>query len=131
MSYGIVFHSLAALAYAALGFGLWRSMSSEPPTIQAGRFARLGLLLAIILHGVALQETMLHDGHLRVSWSLALSAAIWIGMVVFWLESLIVRIDGLQLLLLPVGALFACSQPCFRSHKCSPMPVMRDSGFIC
>ena len=107
MSYGIVFHSLAALAYAALGFGLWRSMSSEPPTIQAGRFARLGLLLAIILHGVALQETMLHDGHLRVSWSLALSAAIWIGMVVFWLESLIVRIDGLQLLLLPVGA-FVC-----------------------
>ncbi|MDO9024186.1 cytochrome c biogenesis protein CcsA [Zwartia sp.] len=105
MSYGIVFHSLAALAYAALGFGLWRSMSSESPTIQAGRFARLGLLLAIILHGIALRETMLHDGHLRVSWSLALSAAIWIGMVVFWLESLIIRIDGLQLLLLPVGAI--------------------------
>jgi ABC-type uncharacterized transport system permease subunit len=34
-----------------------------------------------------------------------LSAAVWIGMIVFWLESLVIRIDGLQLLLLPVGAL--------------------------
>jgi len=103
MSYGIVFHSLAALAYAVLGLGLWRSLSSESPTIQAGRFARLGLFVAIILHGIALQNALLQDGHLRVSWSLALSAAIWIGMVVFWLESLIIRIDGLQLLLLPIG----------------------------
>ena len=107
MSYGIVFHSLAALAYAALGLGLWRSLSSESPTVQAGRFLRLGLLLAIILHGIALRDSMLLDGHLQVSWSLALSAAIWIGMIVFWLESLIIRIDGLQLLLLPVGAI-AC-----------------------
>lgn len=104
MSYGIVFHSLAALAYAVLGLGLWRSLSSESPTIQAGRFARLGLFLAIILHGFALRETVLQGGYLRIGWSLALSAAIWIGMIVFWLESLIIRIDGLQLLLLPVGA---------------------------
>jgi len=105
MSSGIVFHSLAALAYAILGLGLWRSMSADPPTIQAGRLARFGLLIAIILHGIALRDTLLQDGHLRVSWSLALSAAVWIGMIIFWLESLVIRIDGLQLLLLPVGAL--------------------------
>lgn len=105
MSNGIVFHSLAALAYAALGLGLCRSLSSTPPVVQAGIFARLGLLFAIILHGFALQDTILQEGNLRVSWSLALSAAVWIGMVVFWLESLFIRIDGLQLLLLPIGAI--------------------------
>ncbi len=105
MSVGIVFHSLAALAYAVLGIGLYRSLSSDPPIIQAGRLARTGLLVAIILHGIALQNTVLQEGNLRLGWSLALSAAVWIGMVVFWLESLIIRIDGLQLLLLPTGAI--------------------------
>ena len=39
---------------------------------------------------------MLGAQHLFIGWALALSAAIWLGMVVFWLESLLVRIDGLQ-----------------------------------
>jgi len=47
---------------------------------------------------------MLGAHHLFIGWALALSAAIWLGMVVFWLESLLVRIDGLQLLLLPAAA---------------------------
>jgi len=105
MSAGIVFHSLAALAYAALGLGLCRSLSSDPPIVKAGSFARIGLLLAIVLHGIALRDTVLQGGDLRISWSLALSAAVWIGMLVFWLESLFIRIDGLQLLLLPVGTI--------------------------
>jgi ABC-type uncharacterized transport system permease subunit len=103
MSVGIVFHSLAALAYACLGLGLYRSLSSDPPIVKAGHLARIGLLLAIVLHGIALRDMVLQDGNLRVGWSLALSAAVWIGMIVFWLESLIIRIDGLQLLLLPTG----------------------------
>ncbi len=105
MSVSIVFHSLAALAYAVLGFGLYRSLSSEPVIVKAGHLARTGLLVAIILHGIALQNTVLHEGNLRLGWSLALSAAVWIGMIVFWLESLVIRIDGLQLLLLPTGAI--------------------------
>jgi ABC-type uncharacterized transport system permease subunit len=103
MSYGIVFHSFAAVAYAALALGLFRSLSSDPPIVKAGNLARIGLLFAIILHGVALRDTVLFEGNLRVGWALALSAAVWIGMLVFWLESLVIRIDGLQLLLLPVG----------------------------
>jgi ABC-type uncharacterized transport system permease subunit len=105
MSVGIVFHSLAALAYAVLGLGLYRSLSSDPPIVKAGHFAGIGLLLAIFLHGIALRDMVLQEGNLRVGWSLALSAAVWIGMIVFWLESLIIRIDGLQLLLLPTGAM--------------------------
>ena len=104
MSFAIVFHSLAAFAYAILAFVLWRSLASGRPVVQVGRSARLGLLSAIVLHGVALYFAVLEDNHLKLSWSLALSASVWIGMIIFWLESLIIRIDGLQLLLLPAGA---------------------------
>jgi len=108
MSTAIVFHSLAALAYSGLALILWRALSSGQPVIQAGRLVRLGVLIALVFHGIALKESILREQHLHLSWSLALSAAVWLGMIVFWLESLIIRIDGLQLLLLPAGAI-ACA----------------------
>ena len=72
---------------------------------QTGKIARACLLGALVLQGIGLQQAMLGAQHLFIGWALALSAAIWLGMVVFWLESLLVRIDGLQLLLLPAATI--------------------------
>ncbi len=105
MSLGIVFHTAAALAYAVLGGSLWIRLAGAGEVEQTGKIARLCLLGALVLHGIGLQQSMLSAQHLFSGWALALSAAIWLGMVVFWLESLLVRIDGLQLLLLPAAAL--------------------------
>ncbi|MBV7499553.1 inner membrane protein YpjD [Achromobacter sp. ACM05] len=105
MSLGIVFHTAAALAYAVLGGSLWIRLAGAGEVEQTGRIARLCLLGALVLHGIGLQQSMLGSQHLFIGWALALSAAIWLGMVVFWLESLLVRIDGLQLLLLPSAAI--------------------------
>jgi len=105
MSLGIVFHTAAALAYAVLGGSLWIRLAGAGEVEQTGRIARLCLLGALVLHGIGLQQSMLGSQHLFIGWALALSAAIWLGMVVFWLESLLVRIDGLQLLLLPAAAI--------------------------
>ncbi|MGY6270726.1 cytochrome C assembly family protein [Achromobacter denitrificans] len=105
MSLGIVFHTAAALAYAVLGGSLWIRLAGAGGVEQTGKIARLCLLGALVLHGIGLQQSMLGSQHLFIGWALALSAAIWLGMVVFWLESLLVRIDGLQLLLLPAATL--------------------------
>ena len=107
MSLGIVFHTPAALAYAVLGGSLWIRLAGAGGVEQTGKIARLCLLGALVLHGIGLQQSMLGAQHLFIGWALALSAAIWLGMVVFWLESLLVRIDGLQLLLLPAATLAA------------------------
>jgi ABC-type uncharacterized transport system permease subunit len=93
------------LAYAVLGGSLWIRLAGAGEVEQTGRTARLCLLGALVLHGIGLQQSMLGSQHLFIGWALALSAAIWLGMVVFWLESLLVRIDGLQLLLLPAAAI--------------------------
>ncbi|MGS1009028.1 cytochrome C assembly family protein [Achromobacter xylosoxidans] len=105
MSLGIVFHTAAALAYAVLGGSLWIRLARGGGVEQTGKIARLCLLGALVLHGIGLQQSMLGAQHLFIGWALALSAAIWLGMVVFWLESLLVRIDGLQLLLLPAATI--------------------------
>lgn len=105
MSLGIVFHTAAALAYAVLGGSLWARLAGAGEVERTGKIGRLCLLGALVLHGIGLQQSMLGAQHLFIGWALALSAAIWLGMVVFWLESLLVRIDGLQLLLLPAAAI--------------------------
>jgi ABC-type uncharacterized transport system permease subunit len=106
MSSGIVFHAAAALAYAILGYGQTRRLLCADGNIeQIGRTARLCLLGALVLHAAGLYAAMLGDGRLFVGWALALSAGVWLGLVVFWLESLLIRIDGLQLLLVPAGLL--------------------------
>lgn len=105
MSLGIVFHAAAALAYAVLGAVLWWRLRGAGRVEKTGKVARLGLLGALLLHGLALYQSMLGGSHLTIGWALALSATVWLGMVVFWLESLVVQIDGLQLLLLPAATI--------------------------
>jgi ABC-type uncharacterized transport system permease subunit len=130
MSTDIVFHTLAALVYIALATYLWQPLQAGQVLAHRGRTARIALLMGIVLQGAALYASVLPNQQLHLSWVLALSVAIWLGLIVFWLESIIVAIDGLQLLLLPFAA-FICilaalfpasyliahnSQPALRSH---------------
>jgi len=103
MSAGIVFHSGAAIAYAILAIALWRPVLAEGGEVSTGPKGRLLLLVAIVLHGLALREAILGGGDsLHLGLMTAISAALWLGLIVFWLESLFIRIDGLLLILLPV-----------------------------
>ena len=118
------------LAYALLGglCGSGGAGAGASGIEQTGKIARACLLGALVLQGIGLQQAMLGAQHLFIGWALALSAAIWLGMVVFWLESLLVRIDGLQLLLLPatiasaLAALFPQGSSCLTptTPGCAP-----------
>lgn len=104
MSAGIVFHLLAALAYAALATWLWRPLFKGKANVGAGKVRSVCLAGAIVLHGIGLAQAILwHQHSLHLGWALALSAAIWLGMVVFWLENVVMRLDGLLLILLPAA----------------------------
>ncbi|HYG41735.1 MAG TPA: cytochrome c biogenesis protein CcsA [Bordetella sp.] len=120
MSLGIVFHAVAALAYAVLAAALWRRLQGAGSVEKTGRFARVCLLGALVLHGIGLQQSMLGGPHLFIGWALALSAAVWLGLVVFWLESLLVRIDGLQLLLVPAATLVCIMAALFPQGQLVP-----------
>lgn len=112
---GIVFHLFAALAYAVLAIWLWLPLFKGEATVCTGRVRHVCLAGAIVLQGIGLVLTMnLHQHGLLLSWALALSVAIWLGMVVFWLENIVMRIDGLLLILLPtamVASLLAAAFP--------------------
>ncbi|MFV0284227.1 MAG: inner membrane protein YpjD [Castellaniella sp.] len=105
MSVSIVFHLLAALAYAVLGIALWRPIAQASDVHPAGTIGRSCLLGAIALHGIGLVAAVIVPTGLHLSWALALSTALWLGMIVFWIENFLLRLDSLLLLLLPMAAL--------------------------
>lgn len=108
MSTGIVFHSLAAFVYLTLSVVLWGLLQAGKSMEQPERIARWLLVVPLAFQAVALNAQVLANHQLHLSWLLALSVAIWLGLIIFWIESLVVKIDGLQLLLLPVaGAICA------------------------
>lgn len=124
MSTGIVFHLLAALGYGVLALFLWRPLARGGDKVAAGKIRHVCLAGAIVLHGIALYHSILPANSLHLGWASALSAAIWLGMVVFWLESLVMRLEGLLLLLLPASALAAVLAASFpQSH------VVAHAGF--
>ena len=105
MSTGIVFHAIAAIIYLGLTTVLWGMLQAGKPMETPERVARWVLLLALVAQAVGLDALVLAGGNLHLSWLLALSVAVWLGLVVFWLESLIVKIDGLLLILLPIAGM--------------------------
>lgn len=128
MSSGIVFHSLAALVFLGLAAVLWGALQTGRPIETLGRYTRMGLLAALALQGAGLASQVLANGHLQINWALALSAALWLGLVVFWIESLVVRIDGLQLILLPLaglGCIFAAASPHTYQIASAAEPALR------
>ena len=108
MSAGIVFQLLAALAYALIGAGWWRQLAHGQQEVRIGPTTHGLLFAALVLQAIGLQSAMLGqtDG-LHVGWALALSAAIWLGMLIFWLENFFMKLDGLLLMLLPAAAVAA------------------------
>lgn len=105
MSASIVFHLLAALAYSVLAIARWRPLARaqvHPPSQIIGRVCVLG---AILLHGIGLALAIIVPQGLHLGWALALSTAVWLGMIVFWFENFLLRIDSVLLLLLPAAAL--------------------------
>lgn len=105
MSEGIVFHTLATFAYAALAALMWHPLRHGRIPTRTSTTVRSCLLLTLLLHGMALYQSVLPPSGLYLGWALAFSAAIWLGMLIFWLESLVLNINGLLLILLPASAL--------------------------
>jgi len=137
MPAAIVLHALAALTYvllltvmlavllrplAAADASSSTSSSSNPsspttPTAHLGWPGRSALLLGLLLHALGLVQAIIHGSQLYLGWSLALSVAVCLGMMVFWLESLVMRIDGLLVLLLPVAALITAQTALFPGNR--------------
>lgn len=59
------------------------------------------LLLALLCHGMVLHNTIFRQDSLIFGFAYALSAMLWLGVGMYWLESFFLPLSGLGLFLLP------------------------------
>lgn len=103
---GILLHGLAAALYAALAAHFWRTRWRATPTARTGiaGWERAAILLPLALHSWLLYQDLFVTAEPRFGFGQALSVTLWLAVVIYWVESLFVNLEGMQALVLPIAA---------------------------
>lgn len=104
-------HILAALIYGALGLHFWNTRWREGEhqcvACPMQPWERAAIAAALLLHAWGLYDGLFADIGMRFSFSFALSLMMWLAVLIYWLESFMARMEGLQPMVLPLAA--ACT----------------------
>lgn len=102
-------HLLAALLYVGLAFHFWRTRWRgavlDQPVKGLALWERTWLFIALVAHGATLGlEVHPGDESTRFGFAVALSLMMWLAVAFYWVESFYARMEGLQMLGLPLAA---------------------------
>ncbi|WP_428825681.1 inner membrane protein YpjD [Azonexus sp. IMCC34842] len=104
-------HILAALIYGVLGFHFWntrwREHENQCVACPMQAWERIAIAVALVVHASGLYDALFADSGMRFSFSFALSLMMWLAVLIYWLESFMSRMEGLQPMVLPLAALCA------------------------
>ena len=102
-------HILAALIYGALGFHFWntrwREGENQCVACPMQTWERLVIAAALVIHAAGLYDALFADIGMRFSFSFALSLMMWLAVLIYWLESFMARMEGMQPMVLPLAAI--------------------------
>jgi ABC-type uncharacterized transport system permease subunit len=100
----IVIHGIASALYAGLAWHFWdtRWRRASPRRLQG--WERAAILAPLALHGWLLYEGIF-SRELRFGFAQALSVMMFLGVGLYWIESLFYDLQGMQPLVLPLAAL--------------------------
>ncbi|MDD2885044.1 MAG: cytochrome c biogenesis protein CcsA [Dechloromonas sp.] len=99
---------LAAALYAALGFHFWntrwRETEHQCVACPMRPWERAAIAAALLAHASALQSALFAPAGMRFSFALALSLMMALAVLIYWLESFMARMEGMQPMVLPLAA---------------------------
>lgn len=113
----IVLYALTALLYGALAWHAWSTRNPQgrvlaPAGLATGEIAtgvpravlwRSMVLLVLVSHGLLLHETIFPPNGMVFGFAYALSAMLWLGIGIYWIESFFFSLAGLGLIVTPVA----------------------------
>src|SRR5450759_2048920 len=108
----ILLYGIVALAYAVLALHFWRTRWNAASAQEAALWERIAILAPLLVHSGLLYQNLFAAAEFRVGFGYALSCMLWLGVLIYWLESLFVKLEGLQPLVLGLAAL------------CAPLPAL-------
>lgn len=112
-------HILAAVIYGTLGFHFWhtrwREHEGQCITAPMHAWERALIGLSLVLHALGLYGSLIDTAGMRFSFSLALSLMMWLAVLIYWMESFLARMEGMQPMVLPLAAACALLPAIFRA----------------
>lgn len=116
---------LNALLYGALAFYSWRrrwrpAEKDAPAEVTFSVFEHYAMLVPLALHTLLLGRAVFASDGMHLGVGNAVSAILWLTMLIYWLANFYYRLDGLQSLVLPATAVAALLPAVFPSLK--PLP---------
>jgi ABC-type uncharacterized transport system permease subunit len=107
----ILLYGAAFLLYAALAFHFWRTRWRGDSAPTFARWERGAILVPLALHTWLVYD-MLWAPDLRFGFGQALSMMLWLAVIIYWVESRFLALEGLQAPVLALAAL------------CLPLPAL-------
>ena len=108
----ILLYGIVAIAYAALALHFWRTRWIAAPPRGTAPWERIAILAPLLVHSWLLFQGLFAAAEFRFGFGYALSCMLWLGVLIYWLESAFVRLEGLQPLVLGLASL------------CAPLPAI-------
>ncbi|HKY02719.1 MAG TPA: cytochrome c biogenesis protein CcsA [Burkholderiales bacterium] len=103
----ILLHALTAILYLLLGVYFWRTRWRGSEAVGVAIWERFAVLLPFGLHSWLLYLDLFASPELRFGFGHALSVTLWLCVLVYWIESLFVNLQGMNAIVLPVAAVCA------------------------
>ncbi|MDO8962552.1 MAG: cytochrome c biogenesis protein CcsA [Methylophilus sp.] len=100
---------VVAFIYAAVAVDFWRSAKLELSSSEANSslsLHRTMIALGLMLHGYLLYRDIFAIGGFNLGFYYALSAILWLTMLIYWLADFKHELHSLQAFVLPPAALF-------------------------
>lgn len=101
---------ITALLYALLGLHFWRTRW-QPVTSQASRheesirkWEKFAVLVPLALHSALLYQSTFTGTGFNLGVGNAVSAILWLAVLIYWTVSFFYNLEGLQALVLPLAA---------------------------
>ena len=105
------FYLINSLMYAAIAVYFWRTRwilpTSESPQAAARQAERLAVLVALVMHGTLIYESVFAGEGVRLGVANVVSIIVWLTVLIYWIGNLFYDIVGLQAIVMPIAAVGA------------------------
>jgi ABC-type uncharacterized transport system permease subunit len=121
----IVAYLVTAFLYTALAVYFWRTrwVATTPNAITTGMSPvaeHYAVLAPLALHALLLARTLFAPDGLHLGLANALSAILWLTVLIYWVGNFFYRLDGLQALVLPLATAAALLPAVMPSARALP-----------
>ncbi len=114
----ILLYGAAFLLYAALALHFWRTRWRGASVPRVAPWERAAILAPFALHTWLVYDMLWAHSELRFGFGQALSVMLWLAVLIYWVESRFLELEGMQAPILALAAV------------CVPLPALFPYGMF-